>query len=78
MSHRFLRDEENLTQNEMHYDRMYWDIEEDQDEIFCNLCGWGYDSWMEIKKHIFCEHYDIVRDSVRDQLDGFVYRLDNH
>ena len=34
MSHRFLRDEENLTQNEMHYDRMYWDIEEDQDEIF--------------------------------------------
>ena len=76
MNYRFLRDEEDLTQNEMHYDGMCCGMEDqDTDEIFCSLCGWGYDSWMEIKKHIFCEHYDMIQDNVRFQLNNFTNRI---
>ena len=53
-----------LTDNDIHPDSLYWDTDdEDPNEIFCSLCGLGYDTWLEVKKHIFCEHYDIVRDT---------------
>ncbi len=46
----------------MHADSLYWDTDdEDPNEIFCSLCGLGCDTWLEVKKHIFCEHYDVVR-----------------
>lgn len=51
-----------LTNNEMHGNSIYWDTDdEDPNEVFCSLCGLGCDTWLEVKKHIFCEHYDIVR-----------------
>ena len=45
-----------LTDNDMHPDSLYWDTDdEDPNEIFCSLCGLGCDTWLEVKKHIFCE-----------------------
>ena len=73
--HIFLRDEEGLTENEMHGDRKYWETDDqDPNEIFCSLCGEGCDNWTEVKKHIFCNHYDMVRDSAKFQLDDLMNR----
>ena len=34
---------------------------DDQDNIDCKLCGWGFDSELELRQHHFEEHYELFR-----------------
>ena len=35
---------------------------EELDEVYCGLCGDGYDTWREVQIHMFETHYDLVKD----------------
>ena len=44
------------------------DIEnwEELDEVYCGLCGDGYDTWREVQIHMFETHYDLVKDDAKE------------
>ena len=37
---------------------LYFNSDDDEDEVYCNLCGYGFDTMQDE------EHYDLMRDSV--------------
>ena len=42
-----------------------WGIDPD-DEIFCGICGYGYDTWKEVQMHMFQSHYEIVKNDAKE------------
>ena len=42
-----------------------WGIDPD-DEIFCGICGYGYDTWKEVRMHMFQSHYEIVKNDAKE------------
>ena len=36
------------------------------DEVYCGICGDGYDTWNEVKIHMFERHYDMVKDDAKE------------
>ena len=36
------------------------------DEGYCGICGDGYDTWKEVKIHMFESHYDMVKDDAKE------------
>ena len=36
------------------------------DEVYCGLCGNGYDTWREVQAHMFEAHYDMVKDDAKE------------
>tara|TARA_Y100000996_G_C22112028_1_gene474376 strand:+ start:229 stop:429 length:201 start_codon:yes stop_codon:yes gene_type:complete len=45
------------------------------DEVYCGLCGDGYDTWKEVQVHMFEAHYDMVKDDAKEWFKN-VKRLD--
>ena len=37
---------------------------DDIEEVYCNLCGYGFDTMKDVKRHHFEEHYDLLQGSV--------------
>tara|TARA_Y100000590_G_C15256828_1_gene839677 strand:+ start:59 stop:226 length:168 start_codon:yes stop_codon:yes gene_type:complete len=42
---------------------LYFEIDH-VDEVYCNLCGYGFDTMKDVKRHHFEEHYDLLRGSI--------------
>ena len=38
----------------------------DIEEVYCGLCGDGYDTWREVQIHMFETHYDLVKDDAKE------------
>ena len=46
-------------------DYMIW-MNTPDDEVYCGLCGDGYDTWKEVQAHMFEAHYDMVKDDAKE------------
>ena len=36
------------------------------DEVFCGICGYGYDALKELQMHMFQSHYEIVKNDAKE------------
>ena len=46
------------------WEEMWGNINDD--EVYCGICGNGYDTWNEVRMHMFESHYDIVKDDAKE------------
>ena len=40
--------------------------DDEVDEVYCGLCGDGYDTWREVQIHMFEAHYDLVKEDAKE------------
>jgi len=61
----------------LHEGSLHWNELEDEvsdedfqdgDEVYCGLCGDGYDTWKEVQMHMFGSHYETVKEDAKEWL----------
>lgn len=50
-----------LTDEELHHASSIHLESDDEDYVSCGLCGWGFDTELELRQHHFEEHYELFR-----------------
>tara|TARA_A100001037_G_C14698837_1_gene435048 strand:+ start:197 stop:370 length:174 start_codon:yes stop_codon:yes gene_type:complete len=50
-----------LTDEELHHASPIHLESDDEDYVSCGLCGWGFDTELELRQHHFEEHYELFR-----------------